>query len=241
MVKLESYRPLEVCARMVNAIGCLEHEPPKLDAVLEWASSKSHEPVIQRKLLPAESNGRKPIPNIDSTPYNFAIPVKRIGHKAENWYWSCSVADFPEGMEMDQSHWASRFDGGKSDLREYVDFAGKSEKINITAGRHKSYYCPQPLVVASVIRWFAFGAPKMIAKLLRKVNYLGKKRSQGHGEVFRWEIHEAGKDVSCWRDGSPNRPLPIPTSGPGEFQTGFKRLRPPYWHHADRVPVILPN
>lgn len=58
--------------------------------------------------------------------------------------------------------------------------------------------------------------------LLVDVTHLGAHAAVGYGRVSGWSIEAGVRDG--WRD------RPMPTEG-GQLQ----RVRPPYWHHGDRV------
>ena len=237
---MNDYEPLKIAADMAAPIVMFPHDALPLDGMLEWAAFKSRAPVIQRYLLGSEANGRQPLPSINQQAFNFKIPVKRVGHKEDSdWYWAASWAQFPEGYETDKSHWNRRFDGGQPGLGEYLDFQGRSEKISVSSGRYKGYHHPLSLVVTPRVEWYCLGDAEGIAKLLTKITHLGKKRSQGWGEVLRWSIYKSDRDRSQWSDaGRPMRALP---HRQGDYRRGFHGIRPPYWHHQVKRDLILPD
>lgn len=253
------YRPLRVRAYMASALSILPHEGLPLDGILEAAAHVESGRILDAK----RAAGGKVFVNGDgwptvrqycrvtergewwlsklneSTPINYALPVKRCGHRGDpDWFWCCSWATFPEGMETDRTHWNRRFDGNVPELGPHLDFGDRRGSISMASGRYKSYHMPLCLVVAPVVEWFCLGALDGVMRLLKEITHLGKKRSQGHGEVLRWQVWPAREDWSCWRDGRPMRALPDQV---GDFERGAHAIRPPSWHHARRRACILPD
>lgn len=258
----QPYLPLCVTADMAGPIAMLPHEGLPLDGILEYAAFRANAPVLQRRFIHGGPGEKKPLPPISEAAVNFQIPLKRIGHLADdygemdqaqgqreklrlaaaaNWHWACSWAEFPAGFEQDVLHWAKRRDYSQPALWPFVDWQGRPPKINISSGRDKAYYVPLPVVVAPTVRWHVLGDYARIAGLLTRITHLGKKgRAQGVGEVLRWRIAPAGQDFSCWRDGRPMRQIPM-RKEEKEFVTRHMGLRPPYWHHQMRRLVICPE
>lgn len=233
------YLPLIVEALMAGPIAMQPDDGLPLDGILEYAAYLANAPVIQREFLPAATNRRRALPNIHEQAINFKIPVKRIGHKDDpDWHWSASWAEFPDGYELDRTHWNKRTDFSKPGLWPHVDWQGKSEKVNVASGRSKGYHMPMTLVVAPRVRWYAMGCPERIAGLLTRITHLGHKRGQGWGEVARWSIRRSARDYSRWRDGRPMRVLP---DRKGSYQRRFCGLRPPYWHRQNQGDYIVPD
>lgn len=234
------YRPLRITAHMGAPIVMLPHESLPLDGVLEWAASKSRAEVVQRDLLPRDKRGRRRLPPITQQAFNFKIPVKRIGHKDDpDWHWAASWAQFPDGFETDKAHWNKRADFGDPALSSHLTFGGKSEKVNLSSGRYKSYHVPLSLVCADRVEWYVLGDHERIARLLRKITHLGKKRAYGFGETLKWSIHATDRDRSCWSDdGRPMRALP---NREGNYRRLNHGIRAPYWHHQTKRLVIVPD
>jgi len=230
------YRPLRITATLAGPIAMLPHDGLPLDSVLEFAAFRQG---WQEVLQHYDANGERYLPRMENEPANFILPVKRIGHKVDpDWYWSASWVEFPEGYEVDRVHWNRRFDGADAQLGKHLTFMGRSEKINVTSGRYKAYHMPMCLIVAPIAQWFCLGTYDGIAQLLQSVTHLGKKRSQGYGEVLRWTVEACREDYSCWRDGQPMRAVP---DQPGNFTRQYHGIRPPYWHHLRRRFCITPS
>lgn len=234
-----NYIPLRIVAHMSAPISMMPHEGLCLDSILEYVVANSRrwrDSVVQRVILPQSKDGSRRLPR--GTAINFRIPVKRIGHRDDpNWVWSCSWAEFPEGFETDMTHWNKRFDGGVPSLAPHLDI-GRASKVSLSSGRYKAYHMPLPLVVTPLVRWFVNGDPARIAELLTRVTHLGKKVSQGNGQVTQWWIYRHHEDWSLARDGKPMRAIP---DRPGDHRRRHIGLRPPYWHHETRRLCIAPE
>jgi len=234
----EQYLPLRIVADMASPIGMYSHDALPLDGLLEYAAAHSNYDIVQRAEFPRGSDGRRRLPPMTDRVYNFRLPVKRIGHKTDEWYWAASWATFPRGFETTVDHWNRRTDFADPELQPVLLDTGWTQKLNVSGGRYKSYHCPLPQIVTPVVEWFCLGAPAKISRLLQRITHLGKKRGYGGGEVIRWTIYRSGDDFSCWRDGQPMRALP---NRDGEYRRGYHRLRAPYWRHEDKNLAVLPG
>lgn len=95
-----------------------------------------------------------------------------------------------------------------------------------------------PSVTTETAHWYCTGDEERIAELLPMLRFIGKKRSQGFGEVTGgWEIEDADLDGITGPDGAPLRPVPVsrwtgrddlvPTGNP---LTGSPPTAPPASH-----------
>lgn len=98
-----------------------------------------------------------------------------------------------------------------------------------------------PAYSAPEITWYAEGDIAEVERLLRPIQFLGKRRASGFGEVERWEIEDGELDGLVGYDGEPLRPTPI------EMFTGDKSLpivdaawRPAYWNVLNRSACYAP-
>lgn len=250
----DDYRPLRVVAHLRSPIAMLPDEALPLDGILEYAAftvgRRRQANAIggkrqrERCAWPAVLQYRDPVdpsrwlPTITNEPLNFALPVKRWGHRANpDWYWCASWAFFPDGFELDRAHWNRRADFADPEMGEHVNFGGRTERISISSGRYKSYHMPMCLVVAPRVEWYCFGALDGVTMLLREITNLGHKRGAGWGEIARWEILAMRDDWSCWRGDAPARALP---DEPGEYRRGYAPIRSPAWHPSRKRLCILP-
>lgn len=232
-----SYRPLRVTAYLASPVAMLPHDALALDGILEYAAFTLDWPTV----LPyvAKPGQKRVLPRLtDKDPANWRLPVKRLGHKGDpDWYWAASWAVFPDGFTVDRTHWNRRFDGGHAGLSRHLNFGSKSEKVCVSAGRYKSYHMPMCLITASSLQWWCVGAVDGLAKLLSEIRQLGHKRSQGYGEIRRWEIYPSQEDYSCWQNGLPMRALP---DREGDYRRGWHSIRAPNWHSSRKRLCVLP-
>lgn len=233
----EAFRPLRVVAHLASPVAAIPGEPLlPLDGILEYAAFALGWPGVDRK---GQSN-RTPLRPLHEQPTNFLLPLKRHGHRADpDWFWFASWASFPGGYTTDRVHWNKRFDGADPVLTERLDYQGRRGKADIGAGRYKSYHMPMCLVVAPCLQWHCLGAADGVARLLAAIHQLGHKRSQGFGEVRKWELFAARQDYSLLdAQGRPARALPA-----SQFSDGDRRhtgLRAPYWHPSRRRECVTP-
>lgn len=122
----------------------------------------------------------------------------------------------------------------------------KLRRVNITAGKDKSYRIPLPTTHAAGdrVEWWCVGDTEKIQELLAGVGYLGKKRSVGLGRVHRWEVVPCepwGEGFPVVRDGCALRPLPLVWPGLVAPEPGYCTLTYPYWLHAREELCAIPT
>lgn len=172
------------------------------------------------------------------------MPLERRG-EGDLWYWSASFGmwDWNKAV-VDQSSWTKRF---RFDLAlQWVDFRGKSQKIDPTSGRFKSYHMPLNYLSTPQIEWYAWGDPGEIERLLSTYcPMIAKKRSVGWGRV-EWRVEPFDEDWSTWRGDELMRALPVelvPERLRDRFPVEYRAWQPPYWARPCRecaVPVRPP-
>jgi len=99
-----------------------------------------------------------------------------------------------------------------------------------------------PMVTAPSITWYAMGDREKIHKLLSDVEFIGKRRASGYGQVSNLQIEDADLDGVVGHFGEPLRPVPV------ELFTGDKASlkvdaswKPAYWHPANRAVCFVPE
>lgn len=142
------------------------------------------------------------------------------------------------------SKWSKRFCVKNDDL---VKYTGKGkERLDIGAGHFKNYH--MPLVVRSYkkVEFYVRGNLDKIKYLLENyIHFLGKKSSQGYGEVLTWEFKEIHEDYSLWKDGINMRSIPFSecTDNVSKEQYRFNIRNyptiPPYWRHDNKELCIV--
>jgi CRISPR type IV-associated protein Csf3 len=113
------------------------------------------------------------------------------------------------------------------------------------SGVYKCYQLPLRLVDCDRVVWFAVIRDKRsrMRHELKPVRFIGKKTSQGLGEVYRWEVEEADADHSWWSNGVLMRPLPASVDRPENargFRESFGGVCAPYWQREFWKEMIVP-
>lgn len=222
-----SFQPLRITARLAGAFVAADPWSPMLDAVLGYQE-------LRERLGPRFFEQDPHRDGLIET----ELPLERRG-SGENWYWACSG---PQYRELGQflRRWHKRFDDALA--LDYAD-AGKLSRINNASGRYKNWRVPLLCRLAEEITWHAVGDAAEVRRLLLGVTHLGKKASQGMGQVLGWTVEPADVDGSEALAGIVTRPLPWAGSEqpPEGAYLGYVAIRPPYWWHPHRRLCSLPG
>ena len=97
-----------------------------------------------------------------------------------------------------------------------------------------------PLVILSTpeMIFYARGDRRQIESLLNHISHIGKKSSQGFGEIREWKVETVEQDWSLWKDGQPMRAIPQTQAGFLLQQTGYCF---PYWDRRNQSVCIIPR
>jgi hypothetical protein len=227
---------LLVTARLVSGLG--GHEPPKLDALLEYALSPYHPGAVPRHMvdraLPAPPMG--------------AIPIPLLRRRLGLWVVGC-CSDPIVGVPA-------------ADYHEHVNKRLATEEASLLAPESrlvvsttnswtKSYRIPIRRRCVAAVCWFAIGSRREMLRAVRHVKALGKKVSIGNGRIAEWTVERIDHDYS-WFAPSPDDPtrlvlmrtLPIGPWLPMDSMIGWRRdfggVCPPYWHPERGCEVVRP-
>lgn len=97
-----------------------------------------------------------------------------------------------------------------SSLDRAVAFKGKGRaEIDTARGFFKAYRNPLVYHVMPEIVFYAVGDKAEIERLLQNIAYLGKKSSQGYGEVSEWIVEVIDDDKSIFDSGKLMRIIPV--------------------------------
>ena len=97
-------------------------------------------------------------------------------------------------------------------------------------------------IEAEAIYWYGEGDPVAVENLVRDVEFIGKRRASGYGQVSTWSLENADYNGLTGPFGEPLRPIPEDLF---EGDTGQIKLdaawRPPYWHPENRAICYAPR
>lgn len=179
---------LQITAHLSTPLAVSDNWSPMLDGLLQWLWLES------RGLASANPDPN----NIIQAP----IPLRRDNFKGKE-FWACS-APFYQVLSEQKIRYRKRWDYQD----RHCNWGKKKAKVNTSEGTTKSYDLPLRLIETPRLDWFAVGDMGAVLDLLIPCQNIGKKRSQGKGQVYRWEVREVAEDWSLYRNGRLTRPFP---------------------------------
>lgn len=141
---------------------------------------------------------------------------------ASRMFWDETKA--VEHTQRWRKRWANQHD-------EIADFGKQIRKVRINAGAFKSYDMPLRVVAIDKV-WFYFQSESMqeVNRLVRKwIYFLGKKRSQGYGEISFFNIEKADFDFSKMFRPIPAESFEIDLQKFEKIEIRYCAWKPPYW------------
>lgn len=200
----------KITFNLKSAISFVER--PLFDGILAYCWMKEKYGEVPQKLTINEAE-------VES----FELPLK----KHEDGYFMASWLMFDESNHVEavgswKKRWANEHD-------HLTNFQGKKRKVRVVAGEFKSYN--MPLVLHNVGKcWFYFdGDAEAVKSLIEKHLWgIGKKTSQGYGEIGRFEIEKV--DFNPFQEII--RPIPIKQEdlkNAGGVAMRWMGWKPPYW------------
>lgn len=219
---------LQVIAHMANPLVAYDDWSPSLDALLEYM-------LLDRLNLitpnPTDADAEKNLPLIfDKMP--LARPILK-----DEWYWAVSSPHYIENHQQ-TSRYRKRWDYQE----HHLDWGKKRAKVSGSEGHFKAYDLPRYDREMQTIHWFCVGDANKISDLLQSVTHLGKKRSQGCGQVHKWEVIPFEYDWHLWRGDKLARPMPVNMIDPPQainmMQWGW---RPPTWLATNKTMCFMPT
>lgn len=152
------------------------------------------------------------------------ITMHEKGYFMASWmFWDETKA--VEHTQRWRKRWANQHD-------KIVDFGKNQRKIEINKGAFKSY--DMPLRVISIDKvWFYFQSDSIqeVDNLVKSwIYFIGKKRSQGYGEISYFNIEQVDFDFS-----KIFRPIPVELSEYNlkEVEIKYCAWKPPYWRYEN--------
>lgn len=97
-------------------------------------------------------------------------------------------------------------------------------------------------IMAESMQWHAEGDAEQVLTLLQSVEFIGKKRTAGFGQVRSWRLRESSLDGISDTDGQPLRPVPLPMwAGSADVIRADAAWRPAYWLPQHRAICAVPK
>lgn len=97
-------------------------------------------------------------------------------------------------------------------------------------------------IAAKSIEWHAEGDAEAVLDLLHEVEFIGKKRTAGFGQVREWELIESELDGITDTNGQPLRPVPLTMwSGASDVIRADAAWKPAYWLPQHRAICAVPK
>jgi CRISPR type IV-associated protein Csf3 len=185
-LKMQSLR---IVARLMPGSEIVAYDPVHLDNLLA-------------KCVVNEATHGAGLPD-SNEPYLLPVPLQRLWSDDQGLPLWASTVFIPVGIsDRDIVYYHKRTITGRWTLS-----SSKRFNIKSSAGRHMERRIPLPTVLALEWEAFCVGNPDEIARLLRNVRHLGKRRAIGFGEIAEWCI-EPADNWSISRSGLLLRPVP---------------------------------
>jgi CRISPR type IV-associated protein Csf3 len=203
-----SFKPLKITFHL-DGTGLYYNpcEPIHLDALLAW--------VVAGYVAPGKCIQRDDVPDV--------IPLPLAIWSNDKMWGFCASALFSE-ENIDESvlMWRKKF---RENRIEQVANASP----NLTNGPYRNYNVPLQLLLTHKMTAWCVGDRRKVLDLVRRIKFLGKKKSIGLGRVLSIEVLPTEENFSLVNDeGLAMRWLPLETGA------RLVRSRPPYWNNSDR-------
>lgn len=99
-----------------------------------------------------------------------------------------------------------------------------------------------PTIYARSLCWHAEGDPEQVLQLLQDVEFIGKKRTAGFGQVRHWRLLPSDLDGLADAQGQPLRPVPLSMwHGAPDAIRADAAWRPAYWLPQHRDICAVPK
>lgn len=218
--------PLRVTFHLASAVVEGDY-PIHLDDLIAWAT-------VDEKLQGARPDD----PSLSDAQYEALIadlPLSKLEGADGQSVWAASQISFdkPEGRGM-------RMFVRRTDTDTLSQLVGdgqvirRGDQINLATGPDKNYLLQIPFITVGTATAWCIGEKVAIERLLARVHYLGKKRSQGFGRVLSVSVDEAPEAAErVWV-----RHLPWPRDG---YHPARVAVRPPYWSPKNEVDAWIPD
>ena len=206
-------------------------DPPILDALVHYAIEKELGRGSTRCVYLIPQKVRGPRPGVDGV-----REMYKLIRYWEGGIFLSTALQFDAHPEFLDS-WKKRFDSKHSRL---VDFGKARRRIDTASGQYRSYNMPLPAHAIREGWWYFIGdGPAVLDLLERNISAVGKKRSEGFGQVKEFSLEEM---VRTPREIMALRPIPKEYADKMGI-VGNERImawRPPYWSRANQALCVVP-
>lgn len=162
------------------------------------------------------------------------LPFRKKMMDSDAWFYSASFAQWPEQYAEGKQSYSKRFRLKHSGL---IDFGKRKQHVKTHKGRHKNFFIHVFYRHALYVDWYAVGDKKALEEVLHFCTHIGKKTSQGYGEVISWQVTPWPEDWSVrGQGGKLMRAVPA-NKGKLLFEHG---VRPSYYHPRHQFSCLLP-
>lgn len=226
------FKNFKVVAHMRTPIATIE--PIILDSIISAAKVK--------EILGEEFYSGKNVAGTEEQIRAMLDPI--LDRKYGVYCTSIGIGEHKESV----TSWSKRWDDKNDDI---VEFNGKGkERVDIGSGFYKNYHMPVVIQSYKTITFYVRGDMEEVKRLLENyIFYLGKKGSQGFGQVGKWEFKEIEEDWSIWKDGKLMRPIPAEECKEKIGEMMMKQIPiyarqhpilPPYWRKETEL-CLMPE
>lgn len=201
---------------------------------------------IWQNLLTELPPNQIPWPSTTANPPDLALPLARCttaGDQPDLWHWAATCSQ-PIGPCRTEVHYRAHH----LDHRAMEDLADKALPASLSprSGAFRSRRMPLIVTSCHAVTWSAVGDPDEVARLLKPIAAIGKKRGHGEGTVSHWQVTVTNRNrweaAHLHQDQTLGRPsppgcLPEPHRAGPTIRAG---LRPPHMHASRQTDLHVP-
>ncbi len=181
--------PLRITLTLTAGAAIAGYDPINLDNLLARAVVDE---ATEGLGLPAEPGA-----------YALPAPLRCLWRSDDDLpLWAATQFAPASDAVKDVAYWHKRVQPGRFTGTKTGRFS-----VSSTNGRYMERRVPLPTTVCDTWTAEAIGDPDEIARLLTGISYVGKRRSNGFGEVRAWRV-EPMDEFRLARDGRLLRPIP---------------------------------
>lgn len=166
-------KELRIRAILKNGFISSNDWSPMIDGILAYASQMKKLGFEEFALTQA-LNQLAPVDD---------LPLKKT--EGEDWQYCVSLPIYTIKKSYIK-HLHRRFN-----VEELERYGAKPPKtLQVTKGGYRNARLAREIRLTPYVDWYVIGDQEQIESLLQDIDFIGKNRGSGHGEVERWEIEE---------------------------------------------------